>query len=391
MHNSLRKYYQLDPNVTFLNHGSFGATPIPVFERYQHWQRELERQPVAHFRKIYGLLREARVSLGRFLGSQPDNLGFVFNTTIGINAIVKSLARTLPLREGDEVLTTDHEYGAVDRTWEYYAKRTPFRYIRQAITTPLTTAQRIVDDLWAGVTDRTRVISLSHITSATATMFPVADVVKRARARGILTVIDGAHAPGHIPLNLDALGADFYVGNNHKWLSAPKGSAFVHATPQAQQLIEPLGISWGWFEDKRAQHPLAEYLEMQGTRDHAAFLATPDAIAFQEQHDWSSVRDRCHALVREARARVSEISGEPPIQPDGRDWFVQLSVLPLPASTDVAALKQQLYDKYLIEIPCIEWRGRKFTRISIQGYNDAGDVARLCDALVALLPGTQKL
>jgi isopenicillin-N epimerase len=207
---SLKRHFLLDPSIVFLNHGSFGATPKPVFDEYQHWQLELERQPVEFMgRRFTGLMADSRAALGEYLGTHADNLVYTQNVTISINIV----ARSLELGAGDEVLTSDHEYGAMDRTWRFLAKERGFTYINRPVS--LTSKAAFIDSFWSGVTSRTRVIFLSHITSPTALIFPVEEIIKRARAAGIITVIDGAHAPGQIPLDLDSLGSDFYGGNLH--------------------------------------------------------------------------------------------------------------------------------------------------------------------------------
>jgi len=212
---NLKQYFLLDPSVTFLNHGSFGATPKPVFDEYQRWQLELERQPVEFMgRRFTGLMAESRAALGEYLGTHADNLVYTQNVTISINIV----ARSLKLGAGDEVLSSDHEYGAMDRTWRFLAKERGFTYTNQLVS--LASKEAFIDSFWSVVTPRTRVIFLSHITSPTALIFPVDEIIKRARAAGIITVIDGAHVPGQLPLDLDSLGADFYGGNLHKCLSS---------------------------------------------------------------------------------------------------------------------------------------------------------------------------
>ncbi len=212
---ALAAEFMLRPDVTFLNHGSFGACPRPVFETYQCWQRELELEPVEFLgRRVPGLLREARQVLAEYVGVQPGTLVFVPNATFGVNIV----ARSLELAPGDEVLGTDHEYGAAEHAWQFSCGKRGATYIRQPIPLPVSDASDVIDALWAGVTDRTRVIFLSHITSPTAIIFPIAEICRRARAAGIMTVIDGAHAPGQIPLDLAAIDPDFYTGNCHKWL-----------------------------------------------------------------------------------------------------------------------------------------------------------------------------
>lgn len=374
----------LDPEVTFLNHGSFGATPRVVFDEYQRWQRELERQPVEFIgRRGPALLAEARQVLAEYVNAGPDDLVYVTNTTTALNIV----ARSLNLVPGDQVLTSDLEYGAMDRTWAYLAARQGFAYIRQPTRLPLTTHQAFADELWAAVTSQTRVIFLSHITSATALTLPVLEICRRARQAGILTVIDGAHVPGQLPLDLRGLDADFYAGNLHKWLCAPKGSAFLYAHPRVQHLIEPLIVSWGWQSETPGASTFIDLLEYAGTRDYAAFLSVPAAIHFQREHHWDAVRQSCHALAREARLRFAELTGVQPLHPDSSDWHMQMAALPLPSGLDAARLKSWLYDEHKIEIPNTSLGGRHFLRISIQGYNRPADVEKLLTATQRCLGG----
>jgi isopenicillin-N epimerase len=390
---NLRRQFLLDPSVIFLNHGSFGATPKPVFREYQRWQRELEKQPVEFLgRRSTHLLAEARAGLGNFLGTHADNLVFTQNVTISLNII----AHSLELGAGDEVLTTDHEYGAIDRTWRFLAKERGFTYINQPIPTPLVSDAQVVEDFWKGVTPRTRVICVSHITSPTALILPVREIIRRAREMGILTVIDGAHAPGQIPLHLDSLGADFYGGNLHKWLCAPKGAGFLYARPEVQRLLKPLVVSWGYESETPGGSTFVDHHEWWGTRDLAAFLSVPAAIRFQQENDWDEVRESCHQLLRAAQQRICELTGLAPLHAarsaqaprsnSGQAWFAQMATAPLPAETDIAALKMRLYDEFRIEIPVLAWNGNKLLRISVQGYNNARDLAGLCRALTLLLP-----
>jgi isopenicillin-N epimerase len=253
-----------------------------------------------------------------------------------------------------------------------------FRYINQPVL--LTSRREFVESFWQGATPRTRVIFLSHITSPTAVIFPIKEIIQRARAAGILTVIDGAHAPGQIPLALDSLGADFYGGNLHKWLCAPKGAGFLYARPEVQNLLKPLVVSWGYEAETPSASQFVDHHEWWGTRDIAAFLAVPTAIQFQQEHDWGRVRSACHALARETETRIRQLTGLPSLYPDDA-WFGQFAAAPLPASTDVQKLKSWLYEKHRIEVPVIDWHGRKFVRVSIQGYNTRRDVDALVRAL----------
>jgi isopenicillin-N epimerase len=370
----LRDDFLLDPSVTFLNHGSFGACPRAVFERYQEWQLELERQPVLFLeRRLEELLAEARGALGPYVGADPDDLVFVPNATAGVNVA----ARSLGLRPGDEVLSTDLEYGALDLTWEHVCAELGASYARAPIRLPVTSLDEIVDTVWSAVGPRTRVLYLSHYTSATAMTFPVDDLCRRAREAGIRTVIDGAHVPGHIPLDLPVLDADFYAGNCHKWLCAPKGAGFLYVRRELQEGIHPLVVSWGYEGDDPT---FLSRHEQQGTRDPSAYLTVPAAIEWQLEHDWDSVRNRCHELARRARTEL----GLEPLTPDLPDFFGQMVTLRLPPDAP-EDLRERLYDDHRIEIPVVEHGADRLIRASFQGYNDAGDLERLETALDELL------
>lgn len=381
---TLRDLFLLRPDVVFLNHGSFGACPRPVFEVYQAWQLELERQPVEFLgRRFPALMRTAREALAAYVGAAPDELVYMPNATTALNVV----ARSLPLEPGDEVLSTDHEYGALDRTWRFVCRKRGARYINHALPSPLESHDQVVETLWAGVTERTRVLFLSHITSPTALILPVAELVRRAREAGILTVIDGAHAAGHIHLDLHQIGADFYAGNCHKWLCAPKGSAFLYARREVQHLVEPLVVSWGWEPEKtnllNLNGTTARFVlenEWQGTRDIAAYLSVPAAIAFQAEQDWTRVQQRCHALAQAARQRLLALSGLTPLCPDSEEWYGQMVSVPLPPC-DAEALKRDLYDHFCVEAPVLTWQGRPFVRVSIAAYNSSSDVEALVAAL----------
>lgn len=379
---SLREQFLLRPDVAFLNHGSFGACPRPVFEVYQRWQLELQRQPVEFLGRRFGeLMRAAREPLAAFVGADPDDLVYVPNATIGLNVV----ARSLPLWSGDEVLSTDHEYGALDRTWRFVCQKRGAHYVNHPLPMPLESHEQVIEALWSRVTPRTRVLFLSHITSPTALILPVAELVRRAREAGILTVIDGAHAPGQVPLNLTALGADFYAGNLHKWVCAPPGSAFLYARREVQPLLEPLVVSWGWQSETPGPSRFIDEQEWQGTRDIAAFLAVPAALEFLAAHDWPRVQRECHALARVARRAIGRLTGLAPLSPDSPDWYAQMVALPLPPC-DGETLKQRLYEEFAAEVPIIAWNGRHLVRVSVQGYNTRDDVETLVGALSELLP-----
>lgn len=392
----MKDSFLLDPDLHFLNHGSFGACPRPVFAAYQRWQAELERQPVAFLgRRAAGLLAESRAALAGYLGAGKDDVVYFPNPTTAVNVVARNVMRLagsgagerarspLSLQPGDEILTTDHEYGALERTWRYVCAHVGACYVQRPIPLPVTTHADFVEHFWAGVTGRTRIIFLSHITSPTALTFPVAEICRRARAAGIVTIIDGAHAPGQTPLNLAELGADIYAGACHKWLCAPKGAAFLYARPELQPWLEPLVVSWGWESDRPGPSQFVDWHEWQGTRDLAAYLAVPAAIAFQAEHDWPSVRARCHALAAETRGRLIALTGLPAICPE--TWFGPFFTARLP-DADLDALKSRLYDEYRVEAPLLRWNGQPFIRVSFQAYNDRGDADALIAALARLLP-----
>lgn len=391
---NLRELFLLRPDVVFLNHGSFGACPRPVLETYQQWQRELEEQPVEFLgRRFNSLMRTARAALAAYVHADPDDLVFVPNATTGLNIVARSLA----LQPGDEVLSTDHEYGALDRTWRFLCRKWGAHYVQSAIPVPVQSVEEVVEQVWAGVTPRTRVLFVSHITSPTALILPIAELIRRAREAGILSIVDAAHAPGQIPVDLTALGADFTSGNLHKWLCAPKGSAYLHVRREMQHLVEPLVVSWGWEPEKTtllsldSAGPPSPFLlqqEWQGTRDIAGYLTVPAAIAFQAEHDWPRVRQECHELLRYARQAIGELTGLEQICPDSPDWYAQMATIPLPPC-DAEELKQRLYDEYGVEVPIITWGRREFVRVSVQGYNTQEDVVALVAALRDLLPDAE--
>lgn len=389
---ALRAEFLLDPDVIFLNHGSFGATPEPVFAEYQRWQRELERQPVAFLgRRAEGYLDDARAKMAAYVGCDADELAFNPNPTTGVNVV----ARSLQLQPGDEILGTDLEYGACDRTWEWFTAKQGARYVRAHVPLPVTDPAAVVEAIFAAVTPRTRAVFVSHITSGTALRLPVEEITRRAHALGLLSIVDGAHAIGQIPVNLHDLGADFYASTFHKWTCAPKGSGFLYAAPQHHAWTESPIVSWGWVEGREQFRPDNVFIsrnQMQGTRDLAAYLAAPSAVAYQANHQWEAVRDRCHELVLDARERIAALYGLPQIAPGASGdyaWFRQMATIPVPAETDPVALKTRLYDDYRIEIPVTIVDGKPMLRVSIQGYNSAADVDALVTAVTELLPRIQ--
>jgi isopenicillin-N epimerase len=390
---SLRTLFQLDPEVAFLNHGSFGATPRTVFERSLDWQRELEREPVQFIsRRLDGLLDAARAELGELIVAPPDDLVFVTNATLGLNIVIRSM----DLRPGDEILTTDHEYGALTLTWDHYCQKAGATLVRRTLPLPWDDPTAVVDALFAGVTERTKVIFFSHITSPTALTLPAELICARARELGIFTMVDGAHVVGQCPLDLTAVGPDVYASNCHKWLCTPKGSAFLYVRPEHQPWVESTTVSWGWDEHWGARESDRTYSQFvrrnqwAGTRDCSAFLVVPDAIAFQEEHRWDAVRARCHRLASETQTRILALSGGElaPIATDDPQWYAQLVAVPI-RTDDPKAVQRRLFDDYRVEIPVHHHasmpEGVGLVRISVQGYTTQNDLDRLVDGLTEIL------
>ena len=378
--NNVRDLFYIRPDIVFLNNGSFGACPKPVFEVYQNWQLELEQQPVEFLGRRHGtLMQEARKLLATFLGTSGENLFFVPNATTGLNIV----AHSLKLEPGDEILTTDHEYGAMDRMWQFICQKRGSKYVRQSLRLPIESKEQVIETIWSGVTNRTKVLFISHITSPTALTMPLKELTIRAKDAGIILLVDGAHGPGQVPIDLEEMGIDFYSGNCHKWLLTPKGCAFLYARPEVQSLIEPLIISWG--NKSVEDSPFIQENEFQGTRDIAAYLSVSAAIKFWQKDEWQTILKKCHELTLSARSQLIEVTGLDPICPGNDGWFQQMVAQPLP-TMDRELFKQRLYDEFNIEIPVMECRDKSLIRISIQGYNTEQDVEKLMVALAKLLP-----
>lgn len=384
----IRDEFLLREDWRLLNNGSFGACPKPVFAAYQAWQAELENHPGGYMTRIRDKMTAARTQLADYLHTDQSRLAFVTNATMGVNVVTHSLRSVL--QPGDEVLTTDHEYGACNHAWQFNCGKAGAHYINHPIRLPLHAEADFIEQLWAGVTDRTRVIYLSHTTSPTALTFPLEEICRRARAQGILTVIDGAHVPGQRELYLDEIGADFYTGNCHKWMCAPKGTAFLHVRPDVQQLIEPLIVGHGWIPEQRSEQPLVDYVEQYGTRDFAGFLAVPAAIDYMASHNWPAVRTRCYNQALAAKRTIEEHFDTEAICPESFDWFSQLCPIRLPDQTDMGKLSEIFRNQYQIEMPLINWNGVKIARLSVQSYTAQAEIDAFVAAALAHVPECQE-
>jgi isopenicillin-N epimerase len=346
----MRAGFLLDPEVAYFNHGGYGACPVEVFAEYQRLQLELEREPTELFsRRFAAVLREARAALAAFVGARTDDLVFSPNATSALNAVIRSLR----IRPEEEILTTKHEYGAILRT---------LGFIRANVV------QVEPQELVGNIGIRTRAIVVSHITSPTALVLPVEDICEAARRAGVLSIVDGAHVPGHIPLDIEAVGADVYAGNCHKWLCAPKGSGFLWARPEHQDWIEPLVVSWGYHEDA----DFGERHGWQGTRDPSAYLAVPTAIEMHATFDLEAAAE----LADEAERRLSQL-GLKPLRGARSPLMRALTV----RASDPQELWSRLYDEHRVEVPVYAWEETTLLRFSIGPYNDEADLERLVDAL----------
>lgn len=380
-HISLKSLFLLDPEVTYLNFGSFGSCPKPVFEEYQRWQLLLEREPV-QFIAVNSVanLKASRKALAAFVHCNADDLVYVTNPSYAINIVAKSLK----LEAGDEVLSTNIEYGALDRTWNYYCRKAGAKYVRQPIPLPVSSKEEIIEAIWKGYSKNTKAIFISQITSSTALRLPVEEICAEAKRRGLLTIVDGAHVPGHIPLDLSKLEADVYTGACHKWMMTPKGCSFLYAKREYQPLFDPLVVSWGYEAAMPSHSHFLDYHQMQGTRDFSAFLTVPKAIEFMQEHNWEAVAADCRKLVRDNYQRFCTLMGSSSLCPLNDDFLVQMCSIPI--NTDAPEkLQRHLFEHYKIEVPVMRQEERIFLRYSIQGYNTQADLDRLYDALTEII------
>jgi len=383
----MKSQFLLNPEITFLNHGSFGACPIPILENYQYWQRELEKEPVQFILKkapIY--LQTAKEAVAQFVGCNADDFFFTANPTIAINTIMRSM----DLQPGDEILTTNHEYGAMDRTWNFYCEKSGAKYIRQNISIPIQSKEKLLEEFWSGYTSKTKIVFLNQISSATALIFPVKEIIQKAKTLGLITIIDGAHVPGHIDLNLMELDPDFYTGTLHKWMLAPKGCSFLYVKKERQIDIDPLIVGWGYQSDAPSNSRFLDYHQHQGTRDISAFLTAPAAIQFLNDHNWKEKSTIAKQLILENYERFCAQLGTQPICPISSEFLGQMCSIPINIS-DPVALKETLYSEYKIEIPIMKIDHGTFIRISFNAYNNSKDLDILFDALSSIKKHTDLL
>jgi isopenicillin-N epimerase len=379
----------LDPAIAFLNHGSFGACPIEVLERQQELRNSLERQPVQFFvREFEGLLDAARTTVAGFLGADPQGFAWVPNATNGVNAVLGSL----DLRPGDELLTTNHEYNACRNVLDYVCERAGARVVVADIPFPVASAGQVTEAIMDRVTAKTRLALLDHITSQTALVLPIAEIVGALAEQGVETLVDGAHAPGMLSLSLDDIGADYYTGNCHKWLCAPKGAGFLYVREDHRHQVRPPVISHGANSPRTDRSRYLTEFDWVGTDDPTAVLAVPDAIRCMGSMlpgGWDALREHNRRLALAARDLVCEALAIDAPCPD--DMIGSLASFPLPDGDGTPSqsplyadpLQDVLLDRFAIEVPVIPWpeSPARLIRISAQIYNDLGQYERLGQAL----------
>ena len=377
---ALKSLFQLRPDITFLNFGSFGASPKEITEDFRKWQDMLEYEPV-QFIAVQGpeLLKKSREALGDFIHCNADDVVYTTNPSYAINIIAKSLK----LNSGEEILTTDLEYGAMDRTWEYYSNQNGYVYKRQPIRLPIASKEDFIEQFWSGLTPKTRVVFISQITSSTALILPVREICARAKELGLITIVDGAHVPGHIDLNLNTLQADIYTGACHKWMMAPKGCSFLYVKNEMQHLFDPLVVSWGFDSSSPSDSRFIDYHQQQGTRDFSAFLTTPKTIDFMKKNEWTHVSKLCRTLAHKNYFRFCDLLQTKPLAPVSDEFIGQMCSIEI-KTTQPEKLKWDLYSIHKIEIPVMVHSDKVYLRYSINAFNDEADLDKLFDALTKI-------
>lgn len=377
---SFGKSWSIRPDTIYLNHGSFGPPPESVRTARLKWIGALDRQPMDFFvRQFEPAWRGARDELAEFIRAPADSLIFVENATAGMNVVADSLE----LHPGDEVLLTDHEYGAVVRIWQRACERVGARVTTARLPLPFTTVEETVDALFSQVTHSTRLIVVSHITSPTAVILPVAEICRRAREHGIAVCIDGPHTPAQLPLDISSLGCDFYAASCHKWLSAPFGSGFLYVAAKHQPRIRPPVLSWGRLPPLPIESWSDEFL-WSGTRDYSPYLSIPTAIEFMNEVGLDFFRQGAHSLAQYARQQLVELTQLEPIVPDSPAWYGSMAHVPLPPG-DRAQLQNALWQQHGIEVPIVDWNGRRYIRVSCHLYNTPEQIDGLAITLRELL------
>ncbi len=378
---AVQRQFPIEPGVIYLNNGSFGPCPTPVIETAADCFRTLETNPQRFLSEYRRRVAEEKHRLADFVGSRRDEIVFITNVTVGMNMVANGLRA---LRPGDEIVTTDQEYGAVRNIWDYTAERKGMRVRTVALPTPPESSDEIVDLLMGACTDATKLIVMSHITSPTGLLMPVSEVCRLASERGIYTVIDGAHAPGMIPLDIASIGCDFYTGNCHKWLCAPKGSGFLYSRADRQHLLDPLVVGWGW--DRNEPTFLGNF-ENPGTHNPSMYVGAGAAVRFQQEIGGRTIVERDLELAELLRSRLETIRGARLLTSKSRELAVAMTTVAL-SRHEAETLRDALAGRRIVlpGIGCSRGggdgdAGHPTLRVSTHIYNDAGQIDVLVEAL----------
>jgi len=378
MNSTYKSLFLLDKETIHLNHGSFGACPKPIFDALVSWQKKLEFNPTKFLAfDIFVHLEKSRESLSEYINCDKNDIVFFPNPSTALNTVIKSL----DLKKDDEILTTNHEYGALDKTWNFICKNTGAKYIKQNIKLPLKSKNEFINTFIQGINKNTKVIFISHITSSTGLIFPAEELCQIARENNIFCIIDGAHVPAHIDLDIKKLNPDIYTGACHKWMCAPKGTAFLYAKKNIQDDINPLVVSWGYDAEIPGVSKYLDYHQWQGTNDPSPYLTVPDVIAFLKEYNWKDVSLNCRKINIEARKLVNKTLNKMPISED--EFIGQMSAIEIKC-TDSIQLIKKIYEDFKIVVPIVKWENKMLLRFSIQAYNSMEDIEKLIFAMKKL-------
>ena len=385
-----KDWFVLDPKPIYLTHGNFGGCLKVAFDNRLYWHQKLEFNP--HKFLVYDLfpeLQKSRLSLSRYLDCNKDDLVYFNNPSTALNTVIRSLN----LKKNDEVLSTNHEYGALDKTWQYYSEKKEFNYKKINIDLPFDDSQLFVQNFINSINKKTKVIFLSHITSSTALIFPVKEICKIAKENNILTIIDGAHTPGHIKLSIRDIDPDIYVGACHKWICSPKGVSFLYSSKSYQKNIDPLVISWGW-RDKlfSKESQFINWHQWQGTNDLSAYLTIPVILDFFKKHDWNKVSTKCHDLILETKNYFSNSNSICIPTSNNSNHLGQMLSFKVNQDskliqvlkndpTKISEVQKTIFNQSNIYMPIIIWNDEIFMRVSIQAYNSKKDIESMFEML----------
>jgi len=381
-----KDWFMIDTKSVYLTHGTFGGCLKVAFDNKIKWQQKIESDPFDFLNNhAVNELEYSRNILGEYLNCNHNNLVYFPNPSTALNAVIKSLK----LNAGDQVLTSNHEYGSLDRTWQYYAESKGYNYEHINIDIPYNDKSLFLNAFSNAINGKTKIIYLSHITSSTGLVFPVKEICQIARENNILSIIDGAHAPGQIEVNISDIKPDIYVGACHKWMCSPKGASFLYASQTIQNLIEPLVISWGWKSETPGKSQFLDYHQYQGTNDISAYLTIPEIVNFFKEKKWGDVQKKCHNLVLDFLN--NNMTALEPCSTNPNHLAQMLSFKINKKShlvkkifdnpLEIIEAQNKIYNYNKIRIPIILWNKEVYSRLSIQAYNNPNDLNRLLDML----------